>query len=337
MSSSPRLPDARGPLTEALFDHLQGGSPRLPAPDPEADDPLIGDDFHLALHVAYDLAYRGFEGIDDGYEWDLDVLRFRRGLEDAFETALRAESRAQPSEVGHVDARATLTRIATEPVGPSLSTYVEEHATRMQLEEFLIHRSAYQRKEADPHTWGLPRLDGPAKAAFVEIQADEYGEGRPGEAHADLFAVTMSAFGLDPTYGAYVGALPGSTLATGNLISLFGLQRRLLPCLIGHLALFEMTSVGPMGRYVQAIRRLGGTGEAQRFYEVHVEADVRHAEIARDRLVGSYVDEHPEHAAEVVFGAESLSAVEGRFTAHLLATWTADQSSLRERILAGAA
>jgi hypothetical protein len=98
----------------------------------------------------------------------------------------------------------------------------------------------------------------------------------------------------------------------------FGLQRRLLPCLIGHLALFEMTSVGPMGRYVQAIRRLGGSPVAERFYAVHVEADVRHAEIARDRLVGGYVAEHPEQTAEVVFGAKALSAVEQRFTLGLL-------------------
>ncbi len=335
MSASPRLPEPRGPLSSALFARLGGGSGALPAPGPDAE-PLSGDDLHLALHCSYELAYRGFAGVDDRYEWDLELLRFRQGLEDAFERALRAEGPNRPAGGERLDPRVELTRLATEPAGPSLSTWVAERADRVQLQELLIHRSAYQRKEADPHSWGLPRLDGPAKSAFVEIQTDEYGDGRPGQAHADLFGVTMADFGLDPAYGAYTDGLPGSTLATGNLISLFGLHRRLLPCLIGHLALFEMTSVGPMGRYVQAIRRLGGSSDAQRFYAVHVEADVRHAEIARDRLVGGYVDEHPEHAGEVGFGARALRAVEGRFAGHLLRAWEAGRSSLRPAALAGA-
>ncbi len=36
----------------------------------------------------------------------------------------------------------------------------------------------------------------------------------------------MTAVGLDATYGAHVGRLPATTLATVNLISLFSLRRR---------------------------------------------------------------------------------------------------------------
>jgi hypothetical protein len=62
---------------------------------------------------------------------------------------------------------------------PSLSRYVEREATAEQVVEFMVHRSAYQLKEADPHSWAIARLAGPPKAALVEIQADEYGGGRP--------------------------------------------------------------------------------------------------------------------------------------------------------------
>ena len=58
-----------------------------------------------------------------------------------------------------------------------LSRHVERDATLEQVLEFLAHRSAYQLKEADPHSWALPRLSGGPKAAMVEIQADEYGGG----------------------------------------------------------------------------------------------------------------------------------------------------------------
>ena len=60
-----------------------------------------------------------------------------------------------------------------------------------------MHRSVYHLREADPHTWAIPRLAGRAKAALVEIQIDEYGGGRPERMHAELFRTTMRELGLD--------------------------------------------------------------------------------------------------------------------------------------------
>ena len=94
------------------------------------------------------------------------------------------------------------------------------------MREFAIHRSLYQRKEADPHTFAIPRVSGPAKAALVEIQFDEYGSGVLEDMHSELFADTMRALDLDPTYGAYLDVVPAVTLATTNLVSMFGLHRR---------------------------------------------------------------------------------------------------------------
>ena len=94
-------------------------------------------------------------------------------------------------------------------------------------QEFLLHRSAYHLKEADPFTWLIPRIDGKAKAALVEIQADEYGGGNEAWMHARLFADLMRHLDLDPDAGPPLEALPGSTLAVVNLLSMFGLHRRL--------------------------------------------------------------------------------------------------------------
>ena len=138
-----------------------------------------------------------------------------------------------------------------------------------------MHRSAYQLKEADAHTWVIPRLRGAAKAAAVSIQYDEYGAGETAAMHAELFAVTMEGLGLDASFGAYVDLLPGTTLATDNLTSLFGLHRRWRGACVGHLALFEMTSIVPMGRYAQALTRVGAPAAAREFYDVHVQADAR--------------------------------------------------------------
>ena len=67
----------------------------------------------------------------------------------------------------------------------------------------------------------------------------------------------MDALGLDSTYGAYLDRIPGATLATVNVMSMFGLQRRWRGAIVGHLAMFEITSAEPNRRYANGLRRLG--------------------------------------------------------------------------------
>ena len=68
------------------------------------------------------------------------------------------------------------------------SRYLAPGPTLEQFREFVIHRSAYQLKEADPHTFAIPRISGAPKAAMVEVQADEYGGGDSERMHSRLFA-----------------------------------------------------------------------------------------------------------------------------------------------------
>src|SRR5699024_3297041 len=106
-----------------------------------------------------------------------------------------------------------------------------------------------------PHSWAIPRLHGRAKAALVEIQADEYGGGRPERVHAQIYAKAMRGADLDDTYGAYVDVVPAITLASHNMMSMFGLNRRLLGAIVGHLAAFEMTSSIPNRLYGDGLDR----------------------------------------------------------------------------------
>jgi hypothetical protein len=199
--------------------------------------------------------------------------------------------------------------------------------------EFVVHRSAYQLKEADPHSWALPRLTGAPKAAMVEIQADEYGGGDAERMHATLFAKSMDGLGLDSRYGAYLGRIPGATLATVNLMSLLGLHRRWRGALVGHLALFEMSSAVPNRRYGNGLRRLGWDAGATDFFDEHVTADAVHESIAAVDLAGGLVRQDPALAADVIWGARALVELEGRFARRLLGAWADGRSSLLERLV----
>jgi hypothetical protein len=325
------LPAERGPLSGRLLRLLR----RLPAPEPvdlpAAGPPaavLVDDDLQLALWLAYELHYRGFAEVPAELEWEPAVLDYRRQLEARFLDALTATvSIAEWVPAAEVPAR--LAKLVAEDDGPALSKYLQRSATEQQFREFLQHRSLYQLKEADPHSWGIPRLAGAAKAALVEIQADEYGGGRLERMHSELFRATMRGLGLADEYGRYLDRLPGCTLAISNLVSLFGLHRRWRGALAGHLAVFEMTSSLPNGRYARGIRRLGGSEEAARYFDEHVEADAVHEQVAAFDLCGALAQAEPELAPDILFGGAAALALDAAFGYHLLACWEDGRSSLR--------
>lgn len=290
------------------------------------DDP---EDRQLALYLCYELHYRGLDGVPDDWEWEPSLLALRRALEDRFEGELVARVSREAEALRAQDADLALRAIVDADDGPSLSRHLERDGTLAQFHEFVVHRSAYQLKEADPHSWAMPRLSGPPKAALVEIQADEYGGGRAERIHARLFADSMEALGLDSTYGAYVDRLPAVTLQTVNLMSLFGLHRRLRGAIVGHLALFEMTSSVPNRRYAAGLRRLGFSGAATEFFDEHVEADAVHEAVASVDLAGGLIGQEPALAGDVLWGARCLAALEREWAAHLLEAWNAGRSSLR--------
>ncbi|OUE28702.1 hypothetical protein BFL36_00395 [Clavibacter michiganensis] len=358
------VPAPRGPLSAALIADLLGAPAATAAPHDAApaagsaplgtaadaleiaaapdlaalaaealaatDDVVRDDDIQLALFCLYELHHAGIAGVDDDREWDPRLIAVRGILEAAFEAALRERvsvpARPEPTSGG---VAAALFALTSADSGPSLSRFVARKATEEQLREFLTHRSIYTLGEADPHSWAIPRLRGRSKAALVEIQADEYGGGRPERVHATIFGATLRGVGLDDRYGAYLDDVPAITLASSNAMSLFGLHRRLRGAIVGHLAAFEMTSSVPSRLYASGIRRLGFGDDVAWYYDEHVEADAVHEQIAAHDLAGGLVESEPGLLDDVLFGAAACLEVEGWVGTHVLESWTAGRSSLR--------
>jgi hypothetical protein len=293
-------------------------------------DLLSDDDVQLALYVMYELFYRGFEGVDDEWEWSPELLGARRLIEAALEEHL-CERVSVPDHVAPeraAVAEALFAMTAPSP-GPSVARYVAKRASIEQLRELLVQRSVYQLKEADPHTWAIPRLVGRPKAALVEIQADEYGGGVPERMHCELFATTMRGAGLDSEYGAYIEQVPAVTLAGVNVMSWFGLHRRWRGATAGHLAAFEMTSSLPNRLYGDGFRRHGFDQVTTEYFDEHVEADAVHEQIAGRDLAGALVQQEPELLHDVLFGAATCLYLDEIVGQHLLSAWDAGTSSLR--------
>ncbi|MBO8195660.1 iron-containing redox enzyme family protein [Streptomyces oryzae] len=338
----PALPTARGPLSAAVLTALTGGQAETAAlvhaagsasgAEAAAAEPY-GEDLQLALYVLYELHYRGFAGVPEGCEWDPDLLRVRGVLEDRFLSALR---RDVPAGRTVADAFGELLLEPVEPAGQhgpgqeeSVAAHLQHRGELWQLREYAALRSLYHLKEADPHAWVIPRLEGRAKAAMAAVEYDEFGAGRAENVHARLFAGLMRDLDLDPAYGRYLDAAPAAALPPVNLMSLFGLHRSLRGALIGHFGCVEVTSSPGSRRLAAALRRLEAGPAAQRFYDEHVEADAVHEQVVRREVIGGLLADEPALESDIAFGADATVFLEDRLGAALLECWRVGASALR--------
>ncbi|QMU98285.1 iron-containing redox enzyme family protein [Microbacterium esteraromaticum] len=333
----------RGPLSAALLEVLTDRAPQragelaqLARDAVLVEDPITDEDVQLSLFLLYAVAYGSLPQFAAHWEWDVSLLAARAALERAFEDAVRAvvPQPERPEPTGESVAAALFALTAPQP-GPSLSHHVARRADAAQARELLVQRSIYTLREADAHSWAIPRLTGRAKAALIEIQADEYGGGRVERMHQVMFADAMRGADLDDAYGAYVDLVPAITLASFNLMTMFGLNRRLIGASVGHLAAFEMTSSLPCRAIAEGLRRLGFGDDVAAYYDEHVEADAVHEQIAGRDLAGSLAEDRPELLDDILFGAAACLTVDGWASEHILHAWEAGRSSLRREAQLG--
>ncbi|WP_449278861.1 iron-containing redox enzyme family protein [Leucobacter sp. GX24907] len=330
----------RGALSEAVLGRLQGTGDTpghtlvvlAQRTIEQSGDVVRDDDLQLALFALYASSYGSFGRLDAELEWDTGLIETRRSIEAVFEQDLRDRIPVPdlPEPKSDTVAR-TLFDLTEADSGPGLSRYLARRATLEEAREFLIQRSIYTLREADPHSWAIPRLRGRPKGALVEIQSDEYGGGRPERIHAEIFAATMRGAGLEDAYGAYVDDVPAITLASVNMMSMFGLNRRLVGAIVGHLAAFEMTSSIPNRMYGDGFRRLGYGQDVTDYFDEHVEADAVHEQIAARDLAGSLAEDRPDLVPDIMFGAAACLAVDDWAAEHMMGAWSRGETSLRNR------
>ncbi|GGO43200.1 hypothetical protein GCM10012287_05780 [Streptomyces daqingensis] len=318
------LPQPRGPLSAAVLDALRsppGGALRWP--EVPRDDPF-GEDVQLALHLCYEPHYRGLRGVAPSWEWDPELLRLRGRLEQTFLDGLRAHV------PGGADVAAELDELLVEPPGGAgLSRRLAEEGEWWQMREYLVHRSVYHHKEADPHVWVVPRLHGRAKASLVAVEYDEFGGGRAERVHARLYVDLLAGAGLETGYLHYLDATPAPALAVVNMMSLFGLHRGLRGALVGHFAAAETTTAPSARRMVRALERMGAHPDCVFFYSEHIEADAVHEQVMRRDVVGGLLESDPHLAPDIVLGVQATGLLEDRLSRHIGSAWDEGRSSLR--------
>jgi Iron-containing redox enzyme len=331
-----RLPSPRGPISTALFAHLSGDPGPLPSQLTDLVDALptttpdarSDEDVQISLWTCYGLTYAGFDGVDERWEWEPSLLAVRTAMEAVFERDVLAEIR-MPEGLTPDKVPTYLMELCSAAPTEFLR-FMHHDATLEQFKELVITRSIDALHEGDAHTWAIPRITGRAKSALIEIQADEYGGGMPGRAHAELYEILMSELDLDPEYGAYIEQIPAPALALHNLRSMFGLHQRWRGRILGNLAATEIGSSLINRHFSEGLARLGASKKARWFYDEHILADAVHEQLAAHDMCGAFVTDYPTEWEEVVIGALATLNIRALFAGSVVDPWAAGATSLRE-------
>jgi len=298
------------------------------------DDDAAADVAHRALYAfGAQSGWSPSDAVRD-QEHDLTLIALRLELERAFEAQLDRLAplpEAAPQDPEAI--RAWLSDLALERDlfgGPSMGAYYRERATLGQLKEVVAQRSLFFLKEPDPWTMVIPSLRGKAKAGLIDLLLDEYGWGRFDQMHSTVYERMMEKLGLETGYDHYLDRTAWQFLAGLNYQVMVGRHRRLCRRMYGYVFLVEADSPGSMRNYLQAYARAGvDDPEILTFYELHIDADEGHADVALNEVVMPVVRDEPDAATEIARGVVEGRWLHGLFSTHLHEAFSAGRSSLR--------
>ncbi len=299
------------------------------------EDPAALDVAHRTLYVLG--AQAGWSPVDAvrDNEHDLTLTALRLILERAFEQQLaRVAPLPEDAPAGSAAVRDWLRDLALERdlfPGPGMGAYYREEATLDQLREVVAQRSLFFLKEPDPWTMVIPSLRGKAKAGLIDLILDEYGWGRHDQMHSTVYETLMKRLRLQTDYDHYFEQTAWQFLAGLNYQAMVARHRRLCRRMYGYVFLVEADSPGSMRNYLAAYARAGiEDPEVLTFYELHIDADEGHADVALNEVVMAVVEEEPAAAPEIARGIVEGRYLHALFSRHLHESFSAGRSSLRE-------
>jgi hypothetical protein len=299
------------------------------------EEPQALDTAHRTLYIL--AAQAGWSPVDAvrENEHDLTLAAVRLELEQAFETQLsRVASLPEAPPASVAEMNGWLTDLALHRDlfgGPSMGTFYRERATLDQLREVVAQRSLFFLKEPDPWTMVIPSLRGKAKAGLIDLILDEYGWGRHDQMHSTVYAGLMGKLGLSSDYDHYFEQTSWQLLAGLNYQAMLARHRRLCRRMYGYIYLVEADSPGSMRNYLAAYARVGiDDPDVLLFYQLHIDADQGHADVALNEVVLPVLQSEPGAASEIARGVVEGRYLHSLFSGHLHDCFSAARSSLRK-------
>jgi hypothetical protein len=215
-----------------------------------------------------------------------------------------------------------------------MGSFYRQEATLGQLREVVAQRSLFFLKEPDPWTMVIPSLRGEAKAGLIDLILDEYGWGRHDQMHSTVYATLMEKLGLSTGHDDYFDQTSWQLLAGLNYQAMLARHRRFCRRMYGYIYLVEADSPSSMRNYLAAYARAGiNDPEVLLFYQLHIDADEGHADVALNEVVAPVLQSEPAAAADIARGIVEGRYLHALFGEHLHSRFSANRSSLRQGIV----
>jgi hypothetical protein len=142
----------------------------------------------------------------------------------------------------------------------------------------------------------LPKIP---KLELARNYWDEMGQGHAGGMHGPMLEQLAVALNLEP----HCDSVVPESLALGNLMIAFAMNRRYAYQSIGALGVIELTAPGRADRVNRGLKRLGFGGDVRRYFALHATLDVKHSEAWNREVLRPLVAETPAIAAYIAEGA----------------------------------
>jgi hypothetical protein len=182
-----------------------------------------------------------------------------------------------------------------DPLFPWLSSSAPERAMFWFLEQEVAGEAGFDDLVA------LTQVNLPvrAKLELARNYWDEMGRGHAGGMHGPMLAHLAKSLRLESSRESVVP----ESLALGNLMLAFAMNRRYAFHSIGALGVIELTAPGRAAHVNDGLRRLGVAGHVRKYFALHATLDVKHSEAWNREVIRPLVAANPDVAVAIAEGA----------------------------------
>jgi len=180
-----------------------------------------------------------------------------------------------------------------DPLFPWLASAAPEWAMFWFLEQEVAGEAGFE----DLVALTQVKLPVQAKLELARNYWDEMGQGNAGGMHGPMLSRLAQALHLQS------GEVVWESLALGNLMLAFAMNRRYTYHSLGALGVIELTAPGRAAQVNEGLRRLGVEGQVRKYFALHATLDIKHSEAWNSEVIRPLVASEPEIAVAIAEGA----------------------------------
>lgn len=181
-----------------------------------------------------------------------------------------------------------------DPIFPWLA----KEASREAMIWFLTQEVAGEAGFDDLVAMTQVKLPAQAKLELARNYWDEMGQGHAGGMHGPMLERLARELGIETG-----GRVVVESVALGNLMTAFAMNRRYAFHSVGALGVIELTAPGRAALVNEGLKRLGVTGEARRYFALHATLDLKHSVAWNREVIGPLAAQDPANARAIAEGA----------------------------------